>query len=50
MLDKPLTKWEEVQRQAMKERIIRWLIEKYLPGWHLSRNPVRKKEVRENGE
>ena len=30
----------------MKEKLIRWLIAKLLPGHHLSKNPVRKK--REN--
>jgi len=28
----------------MKKKLIRWLIAKLLPGYHLSKNPVRKKE------
>jgi len=34
----------------MKEkliRLIRWLIVKLLPGYHLSKNPVRKKKGEE---
>jgi hypothetical protein len=33
----------------MKEKIIRWLIEKFLPGYHLSKNPDRKKKEVKNG-
>jgi len=28
----------------MKEKLIRWLIAKLLPGHNLSKNPVRKKK------
>jgi len=33
------------------EKLVRWLIEKFLDGYHLSRNPVRKKggENADNG-
>jgi hypothetical protein len=35
----------------MKKRIIIWLIAKLLKGFHLSKNPDRKKkEVKGNGE
>ena len=34
----------------MKEKLIRWLIAKLLPGHHLSKNPVRKqRKENENG-
>jgi hypothetical protein len=34
----------------MKKKIIEWLIRKYLKGFHLSKNPVRKKGEKGNGE
>ena len=29
------------------EKLIKWLVEKYLPGFHLSKNPVRKEKKSE---
>jgi len=31
----------------MKKKLVRWLITKLLPGYHLSKNPVRKKKGEE---
>ncbi len=28
--------------EMIMERLVRWLIKTFLPGWHLSKNPVRK--------
>jgi hypothetical protein len=33
--------WDEI----LAEKAIRWLMEKYMPTHHISRNPVREKKV-----
>lgn len=30
---------------AQEHRVIAWLIKKYLPGYHLAKNPTRKQKV-----
>ena len=32
------------------ERLIRWLIEKYLPGYHLSKNPKKGEDRKKREE
>jgi hypothetical protein len=33
--------WDEI----LAQKVIRWLMDKYMPTYHISRNPVREKKV-----
>ncbi len=33
------------QWRHLIERVVRWAVRKYLPGWHLHKDPVRKEKI-----